>query len=74
MKKYFFPALLLLTLAFSSCGNDAKPEPAPDTVLPKRPDSTEQAAYICPMGAKCGYSDTAGKCASCGMDLVANKH
>lgn len=32
-----------------------------------------QANFICPMGKECGYSDVAGKCNSCGMDLVAAK-
>ncbi len=28
--------------------------------------------YICPMGCKTGYSDKAGNCPECGMELIEN--
>jgi hypothetical protein len=81
MKKLFLVPILfgvLLTSSFfSACGNaEQKNNEQRDSIdsVPSKKDSLPQAAYICPMGAECGTGDKPGKCASCGMDLIENKH
>ncbi|TND04857.1 MAG: hypothetical protein FD123_3794 [Bacteroidetes bacterium] len=69
----FSSVLLIAALAFSSCGDAKKPDPAPDSMMKKNDSTAQASAYVCPMGPECGKGDAPGKCAGCGMDLVASK-
>lgn len=51
----------MMTLAFTSCKQEAAKENATET-------STEKAAYSCPMHPE-EKSDQPGACSKCGMDL-----
>ncbi|HEY6161811.1 MAG TPA: heavy metal-binding domain-containing protein [Bacteroidia bacterium] len=77
MKKtlILFTSVALLfcgAISVSSCGgnNDKKDNKGGDTT---KTDTTKHAsAYVCPMGPSCGKGDAAGKCPSCGAEMVAN--
>ena len=77
MKKKIILYTSIALLSFSastltSCGGakDAKQ----NETAPTPGDSTKTtAAYVCPMGPQCGTGETAGKCPSCGMEMVKNE-
>lgn len=76
MKKILFLAALTcaVSFTFTACGSDKKPEPTPDSMAPKKNDSTATvSAYVCPMGETCGTGDKPGKCPNCGMELQKRK-
>jgi hypothetical protein len=68
--------LLFSLLIFSSCNNPSTPkEPVTKSEMKTdsvKKDTVHSKAYVCPMGPQCGEGDTAGKCASCGMELKQN--
>lgn len=64
----------MLSMVFASCSNQSPKAPDNQDQLQSDTSTSEmQAGYVCPMGKECGYSNVAGKCSSCGMDLVATK-
>ena len=64
--------LFSAALALSSCGGSTEKKDQPNETNPVSKDSTKATAYVCPMGPECGKGETAGKCPSCGMDMVQN--
>ena len=74
MKKIkLFVAAGMLSLAFMGCSNSTEMKQDPDKTKVKADTSKVQAAYVCPMGKECGSGDKAGKCPSCGKEMVAVK-
>ncbi len=77
MNKLFFSSLSILavgTLLFFNSSCNVKPKETETKTAEIKAgvsatDSVKAKAYVCPMGPQCGQSDSAGKCASCGMEL-----
>ena len=76
MKKYILPlvSLVLFTIAFTACSNNAASKTATDSsVTTASKDTTLMKAtavlYTCKMHPEV-ISDKPGKCPKCGMDLV----
>lgn len=72
--------LALLTLVFLGCSKPLETRQTPaktvvkvDSVTILQDNVKANAAYICPMGPECGYSDMPGKCSGCGMEMRPNK-
>ena len=68
----FCTSIAIALVACSSPSNSTAPENN-DQLKSDTTKTEVQANFICPMGKDCGYSATAGKCSSCGMELVAAK-
>lgn len=68
---------LVALLVLAACGGAPPspppvPEPAPVVEPSPAPVDSTTAAFMCPMPEDNFYSNEAGKCPKCGMDLVPN--
>jgi len=83
MKNLKFTFILLCFASFAfiiSCGNGGSNETQQDSVIEEvKADTTKTgkldektAKYICPMKCEGSFSEIAGKCPKCGMDLIEN--
>ena len=70
--KFIIVALLSLSLALISCGNNNKTNSSSETEQSSKQGKEYTSAYVCPMHCEGSGSTEAGTCPVCNMDYVKN--